>query len=293
MIAPSGPFVVEWLKDGLTRLRTRYVVSHRDDLFAREGYLAGDDARRTSELVEALEDPSVDVILAARGGYGATRLVDRIAVDLVASARKPIVGFSDVTALHALWARAGVPSLLASMAAAGVGRMDDVAFARWSGRLEQPAARLDALSVIAAGRAEGPIVGGNLAVLAALLGTPNALDARGAILFLEDVGEAPYRVDRMLTSLRSSGALRGIAGIALGAFTGSKPGEDGTTIEAVLRERLGDLGVPVVAGVPAGHIDDHHEIWLGVPASLEATGSAGSLAIGSVAVARTTGPGVV
>lgn len=291
VVAPSSPFDVEALAQGIERLRARFVVSHRDDLFARRGFLAGDDSRRAEEIVEALDDESVDVLVAARGGHGATRILRALDVERVARANKPVVGFSDVTALHALWSRAGVPSMHGPMLAT-LGRAEPLLVDRWVRTLLEPRIELGGLEVVTPGTAEGPLRGGNLAVLAALVGTPFAARLDGAILFLEDVGEAPYRVDRMLTTLRESGALARVAGIALGAFTGSRPGDDGTTVEAVLRERLGDLGIPVVLGVPSGHVDDNHELWLGVPARLEAHASAGSLLVGSIAVARGGPPGV-
>lgn len=292
IVAPSSPFEADALRRGIDRLRTRFVVSHRDDLFERQGFLAGSDERRAEEIVAALEDAQVDVLCAARGGYGATRLLRALDVDRVARARKPIVGFSDVTALHALWARAGVPSMHGAMVAT-LGRMEPPLVERWMRALVAPEARFQDLAVVVPGSAEGPLRGGNLAVLAALSGTPYAMPLDGAILFLEDVGEAPYRVDRMLTTLRDAGALARVAGIAVGAFSECRPGPDGTAVEAVLWERLGDLGVPVVLGLPVGHVDDNHEVWLGAIARLDATTRTGSLQTGPFAVAQAWTPGVV
>ncbi len=251
-------------------MRERYVVRFDEGLMTRTGYLAGDDARREAELLAALDDPTVDAIVAARGGYGATRILDRIPIERVARSPKLLVGFSDVTALHALWQRAGVRSMHASMIA-GLGRASDAHVARFVRALEgEAAAPLSGLSTVAEGEAEGPLVGGNLSVLAALVGTPYAPPVDGAVLLLEDVGERPYRVDRMLTTLAHAGWLSRVAGVALGAFTGSPPGDDGTRIEDVLRERLSYLPVPVVAGVPAGHVDDNVALPLGARVRLDA-----------------------
>lgn len=260
------------MRRGVERLRERFVVTHRDDLFDRRGFLAGDDARRAAEIAEALAAAEVDGLVAARGGHGATRILGALDAAAIAGAGKPLVGFSDVTALHALWSRAGVPSMHGSMVA-GLGHADPARLERWIRALSTRATRFDELEAIAPGHAEGTLVGGNLAVLTALVGTPHLPPLDGAILFLEDVAEAPYRVDRMLTTLRSAGVLERVAGVALGAFTQSRPGADGADVESVLAERLGDLGVPVARGVPAGHVDDNHELWLGVPATLDARGA--------------------
>lgn len=259
---------------GVDRLRARYRVSHDHAIGERHGYLAGDDARRLRELEAAIDDPDVDAIVAARGGYGAMRIAARIDPARVAARPKLLVGFSDVTALHALWARAGVASLHASMVAA-LGRGSDATLARWieavEGRGTPP--RLEGLAAIgsARGEAEGMVVGGNLALLAAMTGTPLAPSLEGAILFVEDVGEAPYRVDRMLTQLRLSGALDRVAGVLVGTFTRCAPGPEGTTVDDVLEERLSDLGVPVLGGLPCGHVDDPLELPLGARARLDGT----------------------
>lgn len=270
VIAPASPFDAEAFARGVERLRTRYDVRHAPDVLDRAGYLAGNDDRRAAEVVRAIEDGTVHAIVAARGGYGATRILDRVAPELVARHPKLLVGFSDVTALHAVWGRAGLRSVHGPMVAM-LGNVAEPLFDRWvraaEGALPEP---VRGLAAISGGRARGPLLGGNLAVLTALLGTPHALPFDGAILFLEDTDERPYRVDRMLTTWRHAGALARVAGIALGAFTRCDRGADGVTVEQVLAERLGDLGVPVVTGVPAGHVDDNLELPLGAIATLDA-----------------------
>lgn len=271
VIAPSSPFPREDFERGVARLRERYRVSFGHDLFETHGFLAGDDARRLAELRDALADPDVDAIVAARGGYGATRLLESLRPEEVRAAPKLLVGFSDVTALHALWARAGLRSIHGPMVAA-LGRAEPSWVERWIAAVEGgPLAAATDLETIAPGEAEGAIVGGNLAVLAALAGTPHAPPLEGAVLFLEDVGEAPYRVDRMLTTLRQAGWLGRVRGVALGSFTACDPRADGRTVEAVLRDRLADLGVPVAAGIGAGHAPDDRELPLGAPVHLDAT----------------------
>lgn len=292
MIAPSGPFDTEGFQLGVAWLGERYVVRHREDIFARSSFLAGSDARRSSELREALGDPRVDAIVAARGGHGATRILGAIPVDEIAAANKLLVGFSDVTALHALWAQAGVRSLHGPMVAT-LGRAGASIRARWVAAVEGAIPDPIEVRALAPGRAEGPLVGGNLSVLAALSGTPFAPPLEGAILFLEDVNEAPYRVDRMVTTLRNAGWLSGLAGVALGAFTPSTPSDDAVgAMEAVLSDRLADLGIPVVSGVPSGHIEDNLELPLGAPVRIDAHSTRGTVTFLDSAVARKQDEGV-
>ena len=283
VVAPSSPFDVEAFAAGVTALRARYDVQHGEDIVERHGYLAGDDARRLRELRQAIADDSIAAIVAARGGYGATRLLPELPAELVAAHPKLLVGFSDLTALHALWARAGQGSIhgpMVAMLGRQLGRqlgeqLDQPippplappplgALERFVASVEEGAApAFTGLSTLSRGRAAGRLVGGDLAVLAALVGTPYAPPLDDAVLFLEDTGERPYRVDRMLTTLQHAGWFSQLRAIALGAFSDAAPGPDGVTIDEVLHERLASLGVPVVAGVPAGHVDDNHPLLLG------------------------------
>ena len=275
LIAPSGRFDLDAFEAGVARLSRRYEVRYDPGIHDQQGYLAGDDARRLAELRAALTRPETDAVLAARGGYGATRIVPLLAAEEVRTHGKLLVGFSDITALHALWAHAGVGSVHGSMVAA-LGRCEEPLFARFCAALEgQYPASFHGLDPIAPGATEGVLPRGHLAVLTALLGTHGFPPLRDAVLFLEDIGERPYRVDRMLTTWRHAGAFEGVRGVVLGAFTDAQPGPDGVSVEDVLRERLGDLGVPVVAGLPAGHVEDNRELPFGARVFLDA--NAGSL----------------
>jgi len=159
---------------------------------------------------------------------------------------------------------------------AALGRCDETRVQRWMRAVEGAAPpEIGGLSAIARGRARGVLLGGNLAVLTALLGTPHALPLEGCLLFFEDTSERPYRVDRMLTTWRNAGAFASVRAVVLGAFTDAAPGPDGVTVEQVLAERLSDLGIPVLAGVPAGHVDDNLELPLGAVAEVDA--AAGTL----------------
>lgn len=269
-MAPSGPFDEVAFDAGVAFLRTRYEVRVDDEVRAKKGYLAGDDARRLAELRRALEEEGTRAIVCARGGFGATRLLAELDVAEVRRAQKLLVGFSDVTALHALWARAQIGSTHGPMVA-WLGRADDAARADWVAALEGRTLHARGLHTIvrgrsegrSEGRAEGVLLGGNLAVLAALVGTPYAPPLEGAVLFLEDVGEAPYRIDRSITQLRQAQWFRGVRAIVLGDFVRCAPGDHGVTVEAVLEERLGDLGVPVLTGLCAGHGATNHALPFG------------------------------
>ncbi len=245
------------------------------------GYLAGPDTVRLADLQAALADDDVAAIHALRGGYGCMRLLDGIDTALLRAHPKLLMGYSDITALHALWVRHGLPSLHAPMAAsdlllAGRDADRDALFSLLqhgvqAGEVWAPA--LDPAGLRVPGTATGPLVGGNLSLVAALLGTPWAWPVDGAILFLEDINEEPYRVDRLLTQLRLAGVLDAVAGFVLGSFT------EGGAPEGVLQQMLGGLGKPVLGGWPAGHGTPNRPLPLGQTVRLQVPddGSQGSL----------------
>jgi muramoyltetrapeptide carboxypeptidase len=253
VVAPAGPVPREAFDAGARLLGERYRLSHTEALFVRSGFLAGDDARRLAELQSAVDDTSARAIICARGGYGVLRLLPRLSLDALVRDPRPVVGFSDVTALHAALLRAGVASVHAPVVTQ-------------LGRIATPPAELFAaleseeappawtgLVPVAGGVAEGRAVGGNLEVLTRLLGTPYAPPFGGAVLFLEEVGERPYRIDRQLTHLRLAGALDVVAAVVVGDLVRCDEPDGSSDAAAVVAERLGALGVPVVAGAPFGH----------------------------------------
>jgi muramoyltetrapeptide carboxypeptidase len=259
----SSPFDLARFEKGLPFLQARYDVSLAEGLFERTGFLAGSDEARARAIHDALQDPSIAALIAARGGHGATRLLPSLRVETVRAANKQLVGFSDVTALHALWARAGLCSIHGPMVCSLADASADVQaqlFTLLEGAQPSP---LTNLAVWCEGETEGRLFGGNLAVLAALLGTPYLPDLTGTILLLEDIGERPYRVDRMLTSMLQAGFFEGVRGVVLGQFSDCLPGSDGTSVEDVLREHLSGLGVPVFANAPVGHVADNVPMLLG------------------------------
>jgi muramoyltetrapeptide carboxypeptidase len=284
IVAPAGPAAPEavvaveplFARFGLrARLYPSCHARH-----PRHDFLAGDDALRIADLRSAFADPEVQAVCCLRGGHGSLRLLDRIdTAPMRAHAHKPFIGYSDITALHALRARDGLFGLHAPMPASDLRHegADDDAQALFGclmraaprGTVFAPALHDAAWRV--PGRARGRLVGGNLSLVAALLGTRWAWPAEGAILFLEDVCEAPYRVDRLLTQLRLAGVLDAASGFVLGSFT---EGEDPTT---VLHEHLAGFGKPLLAGWPAGHGRPNRPLPLGLRVALDAT--AGTLTL--------------
>lgn len=261
----------------------------------RAGFLAGSDEQRTADLNRALRDPAVDAVWCLRGGYGTMRLLDRIDWDVWAEREIPLIGFSDNTALHLALRRRSIVSLHGPHA----GAAELPPFAERClhelltstapvGTLPFPAGVRDGVRTIRPGVAEGRLVGGNLALLAATVGTPFAVRAEGAILFLEEIGEAPYRIDRMLTQLRLAGVFASVAGVAVGAFSACA-GPEGADTAEVIAERCSSLGVPVVAGLPFGHVAESWTLPLGVAARLDA--AAGTLALLEPALRGQTGVG--
>ena len=209
-------------------------------------------------------------VLAVRGGYGASRFAHTLDWDAFAESPRWIVGFSDITALHVEAARVGVAAIHGPhvTALARADRRTREALVRV---LEQPDEErvMRGLEAVTAGAAEGPLFGGNLALLQACAAAGRLEVPAGAVLVLEDVTERPYRIDRMLATLEAGGHLARAAAVVAGAFTGCEPGPDGVRVEAVLRERLGRLGVPVVVGAPFGHGAVNEPLVLGGWARVE------------------------
>ena len=282
VVAPSSPFepVLAWV--GLGWLALRYRVRFDRGLFARTGFLAGDDARRREEFTRAMEDEDVRAIVAVRGGYGASRFVHRL--DWAALRRRPrwIVGFSDITAFHVEAAKVGVASIHGAHVTS-LGRGDARARDAFVRALEHPGELRTwrGLATMVAGVADGPLFGGNLTLLHACAAAGRLVVPEGCVMLLEDVTERPYRIDRMLATLEAGGHLARVAAFLLGDFHGCEPGADKVTALDVLRERLSGLGVPVVGGVPVGHAARNDPVVLGGRARIEALAGAGAVVLGS------------
>ncbi|MFD6076368.1 LD-carboxypeptidase [Streptomyces hydrogenans] len=285
VVAPSGPVPGPALAAGLDVLRgwglDPVVAPHVLDTHPDIGHLAGTDRDRARDLTEAWCDPTVAGVLCARGGYGAQRMVDLLDWTAIrAAGPKVFVGYSDVTALHeALAVRAGFAALHGPMPAVSVFADDPATRESLRATLFEPETvrvlGLGTARPLVPGRAAGVTLGGCASLLAADLATPHARpSARGGLLLLEDVGEEPYRLDRILTQLLRSGWLDGVAGVALGSWAECGPYEE---VRAVLADRLGGLGVPVVEELGFGHGPTALTVPLGLPAVLDA--DAGTLTV--------------
>jgi muramoyltetrapeptide carboxypeptidase len=269
VVAPSSGFDREELFRGLAWLALRYRLRIDTRILAREGFLAGSDGERRDVLARAMVDSEVEGIVVARGGYGAMRLIDALPWERFVARPKRLVGFSDVTALHLELNRRGVASIhgpnvtglgrsiSAAERASLIATLEDGPLGPWTG-----------LEIVAPGEARGIVVGGNLALIEAMAAAGRLDIPRGAILAIEEVTERPYRVDRMLTSLRLAGHLERAGAVVFGSFTQCEPGRDGVTAYEVLRERTRGLGIPVVLGAPFGHGSPNHSFLLGARAHL-------------------------
>lgn len=285
IVAPSSPpRDPSVIKRSIKLLeKAGYRVKVGRSVYARNGFLAGSDQLRINDLHSFFKDKKVDGILCLRGGYGSARLLPKIDFKHIKKNPKFFCGYSDVTALHlAIFKKTGLitfhgPTLLSLFGKKSFSQFSFGSFkkaARGSSRTEDISkgypAKLKVVP-ISKGKATGTLIGGNLAVLNSLIGTPWFPSLKGAILFLEDVNEPPYKVDRMLTQLLTSGALKGVKGIALGIWTGCE-GEKkfSQSLIEIFKERLSPLKVPVCYGLPFGHIDDIATIPHGGKAELDA-----------------------
>ncbi|MEO8334388.1 MAG: LD-carboxypeptidase [bacterium] len=275
LVSPSGPLRSgDELEVAIAQARTfgwEPVVG--EHALARHGYLAGSDAERLRDFNAALADPSVDGIWCLRGGYGAMRLLGGIDVDAMRLRPRTLIGFSDITVLHtALSGPGDVITFHGPTARSPLSAFSRDSLSRAVVQQVDPCGTVFDATTVRAGRAEGRLVGGNLSLLASLCGTPFAPDFTGAILVLEDIGEATYRIDRMLRQLALSGAFAKLAGIVFGRFTdGTDPADESSCdLSDILREAADLAGVPAISGAPVGHIDDQWTIPIGALAELDA-----------------------
>lgn len=292
IIAPSSPQRDdERLRAGIRWLqRQGYEVREGKHLWERYGYLAGRDEERADDLNAMLRDPDIRMIIAGRGGYGATRILDMIDYEALRNDPKILVGFSDVTAINlALLAQVGLVSFSGAMPGVDMWEEepDDFMVRSFLGAIGNPEPMGELLppegeSVVGMhpGTAEGRLIPANLTLLATLCGTPYMPDMNGAILLIEEIGEEAYRVDRLLSQLWNSGMLGQLAGLAFGAFTGTEHKRisvDPLPMEEVFAEYIRRANVPTVSGIPYGHIGRKLTLPVGVTARID--GSAGTLTI--------------
>jgi len=275
--APAGPVSRAALEEGARLIARHFDLMPFGGALAREGFLAGDDDHRCAGLQAAL-DGDARAVIAARGGYGTTRILDRLDLSRLAARPRWVAGCSDLTALLLrLWAELGLVSIHGPMAARLPVTDPRDAAALFSIMRGEPWTAPDGLIPLRDGSATGPMIGGNLTVLAHLCGTLPPGLAEGAVLFIEDVGEAPYRLDRCLVQLARAGILPRAAGIVVGEMTACPPGDDGVTARRVIGERLEGLGVPVALGYPAAHGERNAPFVHGAFVRLEVSGGGVSL----------------
>ncbi|MDQ3615223.1 MAG: LD-carboxypeptidase [Actinomycetota bacterium] len=275
--SPAGPVASSRLDAGLAvfqawGLPVRVMANVRGQ-HPRLSYLSSDDAVRAADFMQAWCDPSVAAVFCVRGGYGAQRMVDLLDWEALAAAGpKVLVGFSDVTAVHQAFATRLGLSTIHGPVVTSLGAGDEASREHLRGLLFERSAGLSLTTpspapAIRRGRAQGVLVGGNLALVAAELGTAHSRPAVNSIAVLEDVGEELYRVDRLLTQLLRSGWFDGVRAIAFGQFTDCGSAE---SLRYLFEERLGPLDVPILWNLPLGHADRNLAVPLGVPVTLDA-----------------------
>jgi muramoyltetrapeptide carboxypeptidase len=274
VVAPSGPADPSRLERGCDVLRGlglevvigKHALDRSPQAPAGLTYLAGTDADRAADLQEAWCDPRIAAVFCARGGYGAARVLDHLDWTAMRRAQPKLLhGSSDITALHmAFGRRLSVSTSFGPMVASLIADAEPEALAHLRASIFGAGAPVPGTHALRGGRVRGTLTGGNLTLLTSLLGTAYSPEpAAGRIAFLEDVGEAPYRIDRMLTQLLLAGWFEDVAGIVLGTWT------DCGDVGAVLTDRLRPLGVPILAGVPVGHGARQLTLRLGAPALLD------------------------
>ncbi len=288
LVAPaSPPRSRRLLRQGVRHLEALGLrVTLGPHVMAERGYLAGTDRERLRDLEAAFRDPRVKAVICARGGYGVSRVLEGFDPDLARRHPKALVGFSDITVLHLALQKAGVVSFWGPMPCTGLWSAFS---ARGLCRTLMSGDPLDRLpgsprtrpAALRPGVVEGPLTGGTLSLVAASLGTAYEVETRGRIVFVEDVGEEPYRVDRLLVQLIAAGKLADAAGVALGAFTDAKvrnsPGRRSLTLREVFADHLLPLRIPVMSGLAVGHVSNQVTLPYGVGARLDA--GAGTLEV--------------
>jgi muramoyltetrapeptide carboxypeptidase len=289
VVAPSSPPPDPKAVDRAVEALERYGFKPKLGKFVRErhGFLAGNDRDRAADIMSMFADKNVKAIFCFRGGYGSARLLNLLDYEVIRSNVKIFSGFSDITSLHCAFVKKiGMISIHAPMWNRGLQARDVPEFTRASFLRTvmevAPSGSLTAglekntVSIVRNGVAEGRLIGGNLSVLCATVGTPFEPAFKGRILFLEDVGEKPYRLDRMLTHLLNAGILQQVAGVAVGVNQDCEETQESKIKEYrqssadVFKERLSELGVPVVIDLPFGHVELNATIPVGARAQLDA-----------------------
>ncbi|RON34751.1 LD-carboxypeptidase [Pseudomonas brassicacearum] len=276
VIAPAGPAALDTDK-AIAWMRARgYSLRIFPGVHEKADYLAGSDDVRLNDLHAAFADSEVDAIICLRGGYGTPRLLDRIDFELLRNNAKPFIGYSDITALHSAISRyAGFvtfhgPMLNADLLGDKQKPTESSFFNMLRGQVKAGSVLAHPiaypLTTIEPGIAHGRLLGGNLSLIAATMGTPYELDAEGVILFIEDINEPLYRIDRLLTHLRLAGTLHKLRGVLVGDVAGV----DSVALERLLKQTFEPLRIPVLSGWRSGHCDPNLTLPMGALVRLDA-----------------------
>ncbi len=272
LICPGGPISSQRLLKSIKLVESLgFKVRPAKNILAQNGYLAGTDEERLNDLHAAFRDPDIQAVWAIRGGYGCTRLLPLIDYDLIRANPKLLIGYSDITALlNAFYQQTGLVGIHGPVASSTVEEIDRKGLAQMLGVEETDGSQTKVLTApgllsTGEGTVNGVLIGGNLTLLASMTGTPYAVDCTDKIVLLEDVGEKPYRIDRMLTQLRQGANLGKAKGILLGEFVDCEADLDDNSLGLVetLSDRLYNLGIPILAGFPAGHGDRNFPVPIG------------------------------
>lgn len=287
LIAPAGYITQKNLDESIENLdKLGLNAYYTDRILERNGYLGGSDEHRSTDINHMFLNDKVDGIMCARGGYGCNRILPMINYQVIKSNPKVLVGYSDITALHnAIFKKTGLVTFHGPVATS---TFNEFSINNFIYTVMEPKSKFTftpsddyrkggdfEIYTIREGKAEGELVGGNLRIVVTLPGTPYDVNFKDKILYLEEVEEKPYRIDRMLTELLLAGKLQQVAGIALGVFrkcdkkVGSKSGERSFSLKEVLFDRLYELGVPVIYGLSFGHIENKYTLPFGIKAKLD------------------------
>ncbi|HZW38864.1 MAG TPA: LD-carboxypeptidase [Ignavibacteriaceae bacterium] len=286
IIAP-GSFITEAeledSKKNLTELG--FIPIPSKNILAKKGYLGGEDKLRADDVNEMFADKSIKGIMCARGGYGCARILPMLDYNVIKSNPKVLVGYSDITALlYGIFSKTG---LVCFHGPVGISTFNPFSVTYFNDVLVDTHENLTLISqkeekeedgslkIIRSGKGQGQLVGGNLSIVVSLIGTEFDIDTTGKIVFIEEVGEEPYRIDRMLTQMIQAGKFKNAAGIALGVFSKCEPKKNGPefpqsfTLFEVLEDRLYDLNIPVLYGMSFGHITNKFTLPFGILAELD------------------------
>jgi muramoyltetrapeptide carboxypeptidase len=286
LVAPGSYISENELNESIQNIEgLGFNTTYNSSILSKTGYFSGSDQRRADELMEMFSGKDVDGIVCVRGGYGCSRILPLLDFDVIKNNPKVLIGYSDVTALlYGIYSQAG---LVCFHGPVGISTFNDFSVRYLKNTLVYPHDNLELISeletgtsysespvVISNGIAEGELIGGNLSIVVSMIGTPYDVDYEGKIVFLEETGEEPYRIDRMLTQMIQTGKFDKAAGIALGIFDKCEPKEKDPAFSSsfslmeVLLDRLSDLGIPVIYGLSFGHIKNKFTLPFGIKAEL-------------------------